>query len=157
MSSTGSAPFLALDLAPSRRLLIGLGFLHLLALSSLFVMSLPWWAKLSLGVLIGGSGWLNYTRYGNVQSHRFIARLQRAADGQWLVCHADGRESAARLTGSYAHPQLVIVNFAVGRWSRISIIILPDSAPGEQIRRLRVFLRTERDEDEDEEDFAEFR
>ncbi|MEZ5582724.1 MAG: protein YgfX [Candidatus Competibacteraceae bacterium] len=126
MSSTSSAPFLVLDLVPSRWLLIGLGCFHLLALASLFVISLPWWIKLVLGVLIGGSGWLNYHRYGNATSRRFIARAQRTVDGHWRVGHADGREYAARLTGSYTHPQLVILNFAVGRWSRRSVVVLPD-------------------------------
>jgi hypothetical protein len=153
MSSTSSAPFLVLDLAPSRWLLIGLGFFHLLAVVSLFVVSLPWWVKLSLGMLIGGSAWLNYSRYGNAQSHRFITRIHRTADGQWRVCQADGREYPAELSGSYAHPQLVILNFGLGRWNRRSIVILPDSAPCEQIRRLRVCLRTERDDNEDTVEF----
>ncbi|NJN46177.1 MAG: hypothetical protein HC808_06530 [Candidatus Competibacteraceae bacterium] len=155
MSSTSSVPFLVLDLAPSRWLLFGLGFFHLLALSSLFVMSLPWWIKLSLGVLIGGSAWLNYSRYGDAQSTRFISRIQRTADGQWLVCHADGREYAARLIGSYVHPQLVVLNFRFGRWNQRSAIVPPDSAPYEQIRRLRVYLRTTGDEENDEPDDTE--
>jgi len=154
MSSTNSAPFLVLDLAPSRWLLLGLSFFHLLALGSLFVMSLPWGVKLSLGVLISGSIWLNYNRYNNAQSRHFITRTYRTADGQWIIRHADGREYAADLIGSYVHPQLVILNFGLGRWSRRSVAVLPDSAPCEQIRRLRVCLQTERDDDE--EDTVEF-
>ena len=58
------------------------------------------------------------------------------------------RSIAPGLTGGYAHPSIVILNFRLESGRRRSLALLPDAADAEALRRLRVWLRTRQDEDE---------
>jgi hypothetical protein len=97
-----------------------------------------------LAVAVLGSFALNLARYGNLRRSWFIEQVGHTADGRWLVRTADGREHSVRLLGSYIHPAVLILQFGLGRFTRRSVVVLPDSADAEEIRRLRVWLRTAR-------------
>lgn len=142
MSSAKSPPPLTLNLLPSRWFIVGNGCCHLLALLSLAISSLPLPVIVPLGMAVLSSLVLNHSRYGNPHSPRFIEHVSWTATGQWQLRTADGLERPARLLGSYAHPRLMILTFALGRFARRSVLVLPDSADPEEIRRLRVWLRT---------------
>lgn len=149
MSSARSAVQLTLEPVPSRILFTALAVCHLLALVSLLICDLPVIITLSLGMLIGFSLILSYARYGYRRSRWFVERVSCLADGSWALQTADGRNHPAwLLESSYVHPRLVILNFALGGLARRSVVLLPDSIDADDLRRLRVRLLTQR-EDED--------
>jgi len=147
MSSVRSAPSISLKLVPSRRLIIGAALSHLLAAVSLVFVDLPLWSRITLGLLIAASFAFNVIRYGNPQSPWFVEQVTCSAGGQWRLRRAGGLQQEVRLQGHYWHPQLIILNFALGRFRRRSVVVLPDSSDSEEIRRLRVQLQTMREGD----------
>ena len=120
---------------------------HLLALTSLGVLALPLEMTIPLGILISVSLVISYIRHGRSPSPWFIDQLYWSIDGQWTLRTADARKRPARLLGSYVHPGLIVLSFALGRLRRRSVVLLPDSADPEAIRRLRVRLLTREDLD----------
>ena len=134
-------PF-TIDLVPSRLLIAGILSCHCLAAASLLVADLPVAVMLSLGLLIAVSLGCNYTHYADPHSRWFIDRLFWSAEGNWTLHTADGQEKTVRLLSSYVHPYGVVLSFAAGRFMHCSVVILPDSADSDAIRRLRVCLQT---------------
>ena len=138
---------MSIKLRLSQFLLLGGGGVHVLAGFAIVVSSAPIWIK--AGLVAGVSlalirfGW----RYGYRGGSGFIARIE-LLDGVWLLETGDGTRHRARLTGGYAHPLIVILNFRLESGGRRSLALLPDAADAEALRRLRVWLRTRRDEDE---------
>jgi hypothetical protein len=139
--SAGLAPPFAISLWPSRLLISGISLVHLLALGSLVASALPVWVTVSLGVAVTVSWLISMVRYGNSSSPWFIDRVCHTAEGQWVLRTANGTEHAARLLQYYVHPAVVLLKFDRDRFVWRSVILLPDSAPQEEIRRLRVWLR----------------
>ncbi len=130
----------------SRSLLAGSGIVHGLAGIATIVASVPLWVKAGLLAGIGLSlAWTGY-RYGWRRGGGFITRVE-LLDGRWRLETGDGARYPARLTGGYAQPGVVVLNFRVESSWRRSLALLPDSADLESLRRLRVWLRTRRDED----------
>ena len=139
MSSGKSAP-LSLRLSPSRLLVWGSGGCHLLAAGSLAFVAIPIAIKMMLMVLLGLSFIATHLCHGSFGSRWFIREVEWSGDGHWVLYNAQGLSRKARLLESYVHPRLVILNFALGRIRRRSVVILQDSADSEDIRRLRVRL-----------------
>ena len=137
----------SIELRPSRLLLVSGGGAHVLAGVAVVVSSLPlgikagWIAGIALALV--RFGW----QYGYRRGRGFIARIERL-DGVWRLEIGDGSVDRARLTGGYAHPGIVILNFRLESGGRRSLALLPDAAEAEALRRLRVWLRARRDEDE---------
>lgn len=132
---------------PSGILLVSGGVAHVLAGIAVVVSSLPLWIKMGLlaGIVLAlvWFGW----QYGYRRGSGFIARLE-LLDGVWLLETGDGTHHRAGLTGGYSHPGIVILNFRLAAGGRRSLTLLPDAVEPEALRRLRVWLRTRRDEDE---------
>ena len=99
---------------------------------------------LGTGIVISVLG--NYACYGRPQSPWFIEQLQCSSDGEWSLRTAAGVIRSARLQSSYIHPHALILRFAISRFAVRSVVILPDSAATDAIRRLRVYLLTRPDE-----------
>lgn len=137
---------LSIEPRPSRILLIGSGVAHGLAGVATIVASVPLWAKAGLLVGIGLSlAWTGY-RHGWRRGGGFISRVE-LLDGRWRLEIDDGIQHPAKLTGGYAQPSIVVLNFRLeGGWRR-SVVLLPDAVDSETLRRLRVWLCTRRDED----------
>jgi len=132
---------------PSRILLVIGGGVHILAGVAVVVCSLPLWIKVGLmagiALVLIRFGW----QYGYRRGDGFIARTERL-DGVWRLETGGGSVHRARLTGGYAHPLIVILNFRLESGGRRSLALLPDAADAEALRRLRVWLRTRQGEDE---------
>jgi len=109
-------------------------------LASLIFSSLSLAIGLPLSALIGISLLFNYARYGTC-SRRFIDRVDCSAEGQWSLRTASGTIKTVGLASSYVHPSVVILSFATGKFSRYPLVILPDSAEPNTVRRLRVYLQ----------------
>ena len=142
-----SLPPLILEPRPSRLLLASGSGAYLLAGVAVIVSILPLWIKAGLIVVIALALGRFVWRYGWRRGRGFIARLERL-DGGWRLEMGDGALHRASLTGGYAHPGLVILNFRLASGRRRSLALLPDAADPDTLRRLRVWLRIRRDEDE---------
>ena len=132
---------LTLDLVPSRLLVAILINCHCLSWVGLIFSSLSLAIRLPLSALIGISLLLNYARYGNSRSRWFIDRIDCSADGQWTLRTTAGTIKTVSLSSSYVHPYIVILSFASGKFSRYPLVLLPDSADSNTVRRLRVYLQ----------------
>ena len=97
----------------------------------------------AIALALGRFAW----QYGDRRARRFIARIE-LLDGVWRLETGDGSLYRAGLTDGYAHPGIVILNFRLESGGRRSLALLPDAADAEALRRLRVWLRTRRDEDQ---------
>ncbi|MBZ4194017.1 MAG: hypothetical protein LAE24_06890 [Candidatus Contendobacter sp.] len=132
---------LRVELYPSRRLLIGGSLSHLLAGVAVLIASIPWWIKVGIIAGIGLSlVWLRF-RYGDRNGRGFITRIEWL-DGRWRLETGDGRVQRGHLTGGYAHPQLILLNFRLDPGGRRALTLLPDAADSDALRQLRVWLRT---------------
>jgi hypothetical protein len=125
-------------------MLIGGGLVHGLAGVAAIVANLPWWVQAAFVAGIARSLIGFGYHQGSRRSRGFIARIE-LLDGRWRLETGDGAEYWGRLTGGYAHPLLVILNFRLESGGRRSVTLLPDAADPDALRRLRVWLRTSQD------------
>lgn len=136
---------LSVALRPSRWMLAAGATLHLLAGFAVLSSSVPTGVKTAfmaaLGLSLSGLGF----RHGMARGSGFIAGVERL-DGRWRLQAGDGGAQPARLTGGYACPSIIILNFRLDDGRCRSLTLLPDSADAESLRRLRVLLRVGRDE-----------
>jgi len=125
-----------IEIKPSRLLGLLLAGMLLLALAAIKFAVLPGSVKLALGVAVAGlcgRGWWRASR---------TARLRITADGglqglddaaEW--CDADVSGDSFVATG------LIVLRYRIDGQSGRSLTLLPDSAPADDLRRLRVSLR----------------
>ena len=129
---------LTLALHPSRRLGLLLAALHLGAVVSALLISIPWWIRLSLLAAILASAWHQLSR---LTGQSRICRL---------VLRADGRLEFSRLDGScgeaQVHPQTTVTSLLAilllrqeGRTE--ALVVAPDALDAEDFRLLRLWLR----------------
>lgn len=138
---------LILDLHLSRHLLISGGISHLLTGAAVVVSTVPFWVKAGfiVGIMLAlvRFGW----QYGYRHGRGFMSRIE-LLDGRWRIKAGDGTIHHARLTGGYANSGIIILNFRLESGGRRSLVLLPDAADAEALRRLRVWLRTRTEVDE---------
>lgn len=140
------SPNVILELRPSRLLVVALGIVHAAAGVAVFLADVPAWVKLGLIAAVGASLARAGLRHGWSRGRDFIARIE-LVDGRWRLETGAGAVGRADLSGGYAHPGIVILNFRLEDGRRRSLALLPDSADAESLRRLRVWLRIWRDTD----------
>lgn len=134
------AKYARLDLEPrpSRRLTWLLAAAHTAGAACLWLTGLPLWVC-GLGTLLVSAEWYRVRR--QVVSDRSVRVLWE--NGQWRLIDRGGESGPVALCGdSYVHPQLIILNFRLPRRRRRSVVLLSDSLPAQDLRRLRVVLRT---------------
>ena len=126
-----------LRLRPSRQLLAGIIFSHLLALVVVWFSALPWFVC----VVLDGLVMLSLRQQLN--HHWFVGeRHLSVQDGRWVLASA-GAETLLELSGEYyLSLWLMVLVFRDENRRRRVIVLLPDSAGQDQLRRLRVFLKT---------------
>ncbi|MFO1434755.1 MAG: protein YgfX [Candidatus Competibacteraceae bacterium] len=134
-------PPLTLELVPSRRLVVILITCHCLAWVGLIFSNLSPAIRLSLGACIGASLLFQYARYGNSRSRWFIDGIGCSRDGQWTLRSAAGTLKTVELLSSYVYFSAVILTFAAGKFRLYPLVVLPDSADPDSVRRLRVWLQ----------------
>lgn len=139
-------PSVLVELRPSRLLVGALGIAHVAAGVAVFLAAVPAWVKLGLSAAVGASLARAGLRHGWSRGRDFIARIE-LVDGRWRLETGAGAVGRAGLSGGYAHPGIVILNFRLENGRHRSLALLPDSADAESLRRLRVWLRVWRDTD----------
>ena len=131
-------PGQSFHLAPSRRLLYALCVLHLAALAGLVATALPSALMLALATLLLASLARHWRAHGALE-RRGGTRLEFRGEAWWL--HGDGAPQPVRLRADSAVlPFLVVLRVQQARRVR-SLIVLGDSLPRGELRRLRVLLR----------------
>ncbi len=137
MSSAGSSQAFRLAIEPSRRLRALLGAVHLVAVAALACTALPSGCKLGLGAAVALSAW----RCDRGARRPPIRALEVPVAGPWRLELADGRVEAGRPVAFRVHPSFVLLRIAAdGRlWPR-ALLLLPDAAPPDALRALRVWL-----------------
>jgi toxin CptA len=125
-----------IEIKPSRLLGLLLAGMLLLALAAVTLAVLPGSVQLVLGVVVaglGGWGWRRASR---------TARLRITADGglQGLDAAAEWRDAEV-LGDSFVSTGLIVLRYRIDGQSGRSLTLLPDSAPADDLRRLRVSLR----------------
>lgn len=125
---------LTVSIKPSRRLLLIQSVAHIVAALSVLAANLPLWLALTILIAIGAS----------------LARLSRQQELERLVFHGDGRIEIVgadeTVIESRMHPHTLVWSFLVvllyRQNSRMrSVVLLPDSAGDDELRRLRIWLR----------------
>src|SRR6266540_116202 len=135
-----AAPALRIDLKPSLQLAALLGVAHILALAAAWV-SLAGWPRylVACGVLLSGAVCL-------------VETLHRSSTGAVsLELHADGRASWRDRNGAwhegklgadhFVSTALVVMGLDQVERGRKWVVLMADSAPAEELRRLRIWLR----------------
>ncbi len=125
-----------IELKPSRRLGLLLAGMLLLALAAISLAALPGSLQWMLGLVATGlsvRGW---------RGSAPIARLRIAADGR-LQCLDDVAEwrDAEILGDSFVSTALIVMRLRMADRRVLTLVLLPDSADAETLRRLRVSLR----------------
>ncbi|MBI3793092.1 MAG: hypothetical protein HY275_19745 [Gemmatimonadetes bacterium] len=116
--------------------------IHAGALAVIPPLSIPWWIKMLLAVLVLASAVYNFYYRVMLRSKRAVVGLVWDAKDEWRLTTAQGDTLMAELLpDTYVHPQVVILRFrdTVSR-KKLSVILFPDSVDAETHRRLRVRL-----------------
>ncbi len=129
---------LALEPVPSRYLFCYGVILHLLALGALLLpMNLPVTIRLGLSAgLLFSLRRLWQHRRGPAEMEKIILK----ADGIWKLVGQQGMDVGTLREDSYCSRWLVILRFRTRMGRSRQLILLPDSLPADDFRRLRVRL-----------------
>jgi toxin CptA len=125
-----------IELKPSRLLGLLLLGMAALALAAIHLAALPGILQLGLGAIViglGARGW---------RQRLPVATLRIAADGR-LQCLDDAAEwGDAEVSGdSFVSLLLIVLRYRTTDKQRVTLVLLPDSADADDLRRLRVSLR----------------
>ncbi len=106
----------------------------------LFFLPLSVWFVIPLLCLLSFDGYRHWRLSVKRNDPRAIVRLAWYEEDEWSLWRRDGSQMTCQgLRQSVNYPQLVVLNFSTG----FNLVLLPDSADREQLRRLRVRLRME--------------
>ncbi|EIC19876.1 hypothetical protein Thi970DRAFT_03482 [Thiorhodovibrio frisius] len=115
--------------------------LHLGAMAVIAALPLLWTFRVGLALLLGAHGYWSFATHFWRCLPWSIMQANRTCDAWELVLNT-GEPVRARLLGSsFIGQRLMVLNFAVGGWRRLSLPLAGDSLDGELLRRLRVELR----------------
>lgn len=142
MSSSGSAPPIAIELRRSRRLAGFLFVSHALALGAAAYAHLPAVAAAAIAATVLTSFILNFRRLCQLEGRRAVRRLEWTADGRWRLTDGTGAEHDATLEPEpTVAPELVVLRLRGADGVTRTVLLLADSADPDQVRRLRSRLR----------------
>ncbi|HWS11200.1 MAG TPA: hypothetical protein VN279_00270 [Rhodocyclaceae bacterium] len=130
-------------LRPSAILSAALVASHAAALGGLLASALPGWAVACTAVGLGISLWHGMRRHALLRARCSVVGLRLRDDG---TVNLDFRDGSSRLAG--VHPASSVLGFltvallteAGHRWPR-SVVVAPDGADPDDLRRLRVWMR----------------
>ena len=135
--------FIDVPIGESRILAAVLVSVHAAAMVAVVVLPFAWWIRLAGCALLFASASLTVRQYAFVRGSQACSRLRIAND---RVCklELDGDRilTGRLLSGWLASPFLIVVQVRCNneRLAR-KLVLLPDSADSEILRRLRIFLR----------------
>lgn len=129
-------PPIILPLRPSRQLAGLLAIVHGLAVLAIIPLTIPWIAKLLLGLALGVSAWYAYR--GALSSSPDCLQIKTREDCELGV---DGVFQSVRIENHRIVLGRIVVLALQGASRRQMLVLLPDSSAPQALRRLRVWLR----------------
>lgn len=130
-----SAPAIAFDYRPSRRLAFAAGGLAAMAIVALSVSGLPLLVRGVLAAIV--------VAYAGIGLRRFLAppcvRIARDATG-WRLVEPGGEAVAATLAGHVRRGPLLVLDFRVSGRPRFHAVLTPDMLDTDTRRRLVLIL-----------------
>jgi len=118
---------------------------QMLALISIFLLSIPVWARVSGAFLCLAHGIWLWGRHIRLTHATAFRGLRRTADGWQLWNRARGWQAVQLRRDSLALPSVVIVRFSLRGERRVRTLCIPrDALAPDQHRRLRVRLKFSR-------------
>lgn len=136
--STKYSPSLSpldVELFPSLILRALLAALALPAWAAIALSALPVTLKIALGLMVAGYLALQWRRHGGCRGG-----LRWDGAGWWWR-DARGAVAPLRFRGATLWPGLLVLDFRAADGSRRALVLLPDSAAADGLRRLRAVLR----------------
>lgn len=141
MSSNGFATPLRIERQPSLQLATCLILAHGVAVCVLPFIAIAALFKVLVLLAIVLSLIANLRRHAWLVHPRAVRNVVMRAHDDWWLEFRDGSEATVELLGdTYIHPLLTILNFRDGH-TRRSVVLAPDGAHPDVLRRLRVHLR----------------
>jgi toxin CptA len=139
-------PALRLKLRPSWRLAALLLLLNAAALAAVWVLMFPLWIRLAIAGALIAALIQALRRSALLLSPNAIVELGCTDDGRLDLIQRDGECLEAEvLPDTAVYRAAVLLRVRVGgRRSARSIVVFPDSAAPQELRRLRVWLRWKR-------------
>jgi hypothetical protein len=130
----------SLVLTPSFKLAALLASLHALALGTgcNVLSGLP--LLLVTGGILLSAGWTVSDALGRLPTSVQSMELQEDGTGRWR--DRQGREHPVRaIKTGWVGPALMVLGLSSSRWRTRWLVLLPDSAPADGLRGLRVWLK----------------
>lgn len=144
MSTQQNTP-LRVELGCSRRLAWFLLLAHLMALSVVCMVQLPWWLFPGLAAAVLYSFLRSCRQHLLRSSRRSVKGIHLDSHGNWQLTLAGGEIVPVQLhSSSYIHHLLSVLNFTAGPRRSYSVIVLQDRIDSDQFRQLRAYLLTNR-------------
>ena len=137
------AAMLELKLHPSRTLTILLAMAHLLSLLVLWILPLMPAIQTGAGLLVAANFIFHLRRDALLAARNSIFQLRFEQECSCTYQTRNGTWQEARLLGSsMVTPWLTVLSFSPeNSWLARHIVIFPDSADAEALRKMRVLLR----------------
>lgn len=134
---------LDLKLLPSRTLVFLLAMAHLLSLLVVWLLPLTQAAQIIASLLVAASSGFYLRRDGLLAAASSILQLRLDPECNCTYQTRNGTWQEARLLGSsMVSPWLSVLNLSPeNSWLTRHLVILPDSADAETLRKMRVLLR----------------
>ena len=137
------APPLRLQIAASPLLAGALALAHGAAILCAILFLPGWWMPGLASAALAGSLVFSTRREALQLSGRAVTGLLVRDGGQCELTLLNGGILAGNIAGStFVSPLLIVINVSlVGPGRPRSVVLMPDSAPAQDLRRLRVWLR----------------
>ena len=137
------ADFIDVPIRTSRMLAGVFVILYAAAIVSVITVPVPWWIRVAGCTLLLASALLMVCRYAFGLGTEACSRIRISSDGNCELQLGNNRAAVGWLqAGWLASPLLVVARIRCnGERLARKIVLLPDSADSETLRRLRIFLR----------------
>ena len=135
--STDFTPSLTVHITPSMRLLLYILVSHLMALICLFFIEMSLYVLIGLSVAIVISVYLSYRHYWPIAK-----QVLRYGIYGWALEDSQGVRRMHLKGRVLIWPGLIILPFLDSSGKKVTLLLLSDSACSQDLRRLRVLLRT---------------
>ncbi len=142
MSSNKSEPPLHVRPHSSRQLALALLLIHAAAMAAVLSLPLPPWLTLAIAGSVIMSLYYTFNTHVLGRGRSALGSAVWEREGDWTLMSAYGEAMPAQLRPtSYAHPRLLLLNFATQAHGSRSLVLMPDSLDARTFRRLLVRLR----------------
>lgn len=127
----------SVQLCPSRQLATFMVLAHVLAVAGLCLSSLPAW----LCVLVAATVLIHLQRSWHTWFLASAERELRYRNGDWFLLEQRDEQPLTPLGEWLVTSWLVVLQFRRQNGKRLSLVLPPDAAQPDELRRLRVLLR----------------